>query len=243
MLGISRQPRAWRWHAVGKHPAAADYIHLRGGPPILDAVADWMAQGYAAVQQPGQQHPAWHSWRCWLQGTQRERLICGVLRDSSDRIGRPYPLLIIGEGPLPRWEQQWPLLPVRLTPVWARIEQAAARKYDNLQALAETVAQLEGPPGDGESPPLTASIPADQLTLCQANLDRDRQVMIGLNDAGTSHPDTRAAAWHMALGQCCPDIPRAVFMGGTPQRAYLAVMRQPLGTADFVRLWQVDGKD
>lgn len=244
MLGIGRRPGAWHWHAVGKHPAAADYLELRGGPAILDAVADWMTKGYAALPEPLQRRPAWRSWRCWLQGARKGRLICGVVRDSSDRLGRPYPLLIIGEGPLEGWQRHWPMLAVRLAKTWERIEQTAARQYDRLQGLADGVAQLEGPGGDAP-PPAAAPIPADRLKVCRATLEREGRVIIDIHPSADAFlpTDAQAVAWHTALGGCSAEVPRAVFLGGTPQRSYLAVMIRPLDTSDFVRLWRTDGKD
>jgi len=53
-------------------------------------------------------------------------LVCGVVRDSVDRLGRPYPLLVLGTGSLREWESHWDLLPYACLPVWQRIEYLGA---------------------------------------------------------------------------------------------------------------------
>jgi hypothetical protein len=58
-----------------------------------------------------------------------------------------------------------------------------------------------------------------------------------LNNLGGLDPTQAALHWHRGLKTCCAGIPRAVFLGGTPQYTYLAVIQHPLNTADFIRLW------
>jgi type VI secretion system ImpM family protein len=241
MLGIGNHNRAWCWNAVGKHPAAADYIDLRAGTAILDAVTDWMRKGYDALQRASNPEREPHSWRFWLRGAQKGSLICGVGRDSSDRIGRPYPLFIVGEGSLKQWEQQWPLLPALLAKTWGRMERIAAHPYETLQALTDAVGQLASPLADSAELDAAAPEPpaSDCLDACRSELHHTGRIMIALNDGGDMDPAARAMAWHGLLKRCCPDIPRAVFLGGNPRRAFLAVIQEPLSTADFVRLWSV----
>lgn len=226
---------------MGKHPAAADYISVRNGPSILDAVADWMTKGYESLHASGDPVKGPYSWRFWLRGVKKGSLICGLGRDSSDRIGRPYPLFIIGEGPLRKWEQQWPLLPAWLAATWERMEGVAAHRHDTLQELADAVRRLGSPGAEtvAAEPPVEADIPSDRLDACRTELQRSGRAMIALNDhAGGDDPMTSVLAWHGFLKRCCPDIPRAVFLGGNPERIFLAVIQQPLATADFIRLWR-----
>jgi type VI secretion system protein VasJ len=53
---------------------------------------------------------------------QKRNADCGLGRDSSDSIGCPYPLLIMGEGRLKGWEKRWSQLPVQLNRTWKRME-------------------------------------------------------------------------------------------------------------------------
>jgi type VI secretion system ImpM family protein len=241
MLGIGNHNRAWCWNAVGKHPAAADYINVGAGAPVLDAVADWMTKGYEALQRENRPTREPHSWRFWLRGTRKDHLICGLGRDSSDRIGRPYPLLIVGEGPLKQWERQWPVLPALLARTWGRIERIAAHQYETLQALIDALTQLPSPAADemicNEGP--SSLMAPERLEACRTELHQTGRITIALNDGQGSDPEARALAWHGLLKACCPDIPRAVFLGGNPRHAFLMVVREPLDTADFVRLWSM----
>ena len=90
MLGSIIQNRKWNWAAVGKHPSAKDYIRIGGGSALLDAVAQWSANGYHELSPGKTQQPVYRSWRFWLKGIKKGSIICGLGRDSSDSIGRPF---------------------------------------------------------------------------------------------------------------------------------------------------------
>ncbi len=243
MLGLNRQNNVWRWNAVGKHPAAADYINVMGGTPLMEAMSEWMTMGYDALGKNDKGTIRSVSWRFWLRGEKKGRLICGLGRDSSDRIGRPFPLLVFGEGPLKGWEKHWTMLPRQLAPTWERIERTAARRFADLKELTRALQEL--------SPPSQADIdsgqacgvgvqPGDQDLPGEYKevLLRTGRVLIPLKTAG-SDPAVNAVFWHSQLRIYCRDVPRAVFLGGTPQHNYLMVIQQPLATSDFIMLWGV----
>ncbi len=241
MLGINARQAAWQWQAVGKHPAAADYIQLLEGTPLTKALGDWMRKGYDQWQagRPGAHEPC--SWRFWMRGGQTEHLVCGVVRDSSDRIGRPFPLMVVGQGIVKGWERQWPQLPLILDKTWSRLERLAVHGYEDLKALEEELRQLAAPSerdagsDGGAQPPL----PGEPLRACQADLQRTGRALIALGVQPGLDPQQNALHWHAGLQSCCPVIPRAVFMGGNPGRAYLSAILRPLTAADFVALWSV----
>lgn len=242
MLGSIIHNRTWRWTAVGKHPAATDYIQLEGGSSLLNAVSDWMAKGYEEINRGGNARQGHYSWRFWLRGVQKGGLICGLACDSSDRIGRPFPLLIMGEGMLKGWEKTWDALPMRLAKTWGRMEFIASHRYDDAQGLAAELRTLtvgEVPPAD--NPPAASlpnqALPVDDLAACAEQLRQAGRAIVGLNNLGGLDPGQAAIQWHQGLKSYCSDIPRAVFLGGTPHYAYLAVLQHPLNTADFVKLW------
>lgn len=245
MLGLGKQNKVWRWNAVGKHPAAADYINLLGGSPLMEAFSDWVTKGYSDWQQRrvDTAHNGLVSWRFWLRGAKKGRLICGVGRDSSDRIGRPFPLLILGEGPLKGWEKEWIRLPSHLAATWERIERIAASRYDDLKELSGMLEGLAAPQLlSSEKPP---DPPDKNLLGIEEELDQYRETLVRTGrvtiplNAASADPCMAAAGWHARLQAYCNEPPRAVFLGGTPQRNYLAMIQQPLATADFVNLWNV----
>lgn len=241
MLGLTGRNRPWRWKAVGKHPAAADYINIQGGTPLMEAVAEWVTKGYNDLQSSADPAAGYHSWRFWLHGTQKGSLICGVVRDSSDRIGRPFPILIVGEGQLKGWEKKWTLLPTMLAKTWTRMERIAASRYEELQALAYDLQQLIPPRLEEALEPgaLDEGTRSAHLGTCQAELQQTGRSMIPLNNGADADVDMLAARWHAYLTVCCTEIPRAVFLGGSARTSYLTVIRQPLSTGDFIRMWRV----
>jgi type VI secretion system ImpM family protein len=244
VLGSLIQSRVWRWAAVGKHPAAADYIQLEGGTPVLNAMADWMTKGYDHIVRSGGNAKGNYAWRFWLRGVKRGNLIAGVVRDSSDRIGRPFPLLILGEGLFKDWEQQWGVLPIALSKLWQRAEYIGVHPYVDLNALSAEIGSLAAPDTSGLKNAIatpiqeTAMAGADFVTY-RESLQREGKALIDLNTTETGGPDQASMKWHARLKRQLTEPPRAVFMGGSPQRTCLAVLQQPLSLADFAMLWSV----
>ena len=245
MLGSVIKSRSWCWAAVGKHPAAADYIRLGDSSSLLDALADWVAKGYDELLRSNNRPQGAHSWRFWLRGVKKGALICGLGKDSSDRIGRPYPLMIMGEGTLKGWEKNWLLLPIQLNRAWKNMEYIASRRFDDARAMEEEIQTLNAPQAGDEA---SQSSPADELENpavdgqvhgCREQLLTTGFGMISLNSLGEVDSDQTIVRCHGRLNGCCKDIPRGVFIGGTPQHTYISVVEHPLATADFVRLWTV----
>ena len=87
-------PEGWRFAAFGKHPGAKDYIRLGSTTPMLEGIADWVDKGYAGIEGKKKGMADAASWRFWSKGFGPGALVCGVVRDSADRLGRPYPLLV-----------------------------------------------------------------------------------------------------------------------------------------------------
>jgi type VI secretion system ImpM family protein len=243
MLGSLGRSRRWCWAAVGKHPAAMDYIRLGDPSPLLDALADWAAKGYEELLRKAGRPPGPHSWRFWLRSVKKGELIYGLGRDSSDRIGRPFPLLIMGQGPLKGWEKHWDMLAGRLDRTWEHLEYIASHRFDGARSMEEEILALRQrlpaalPPRVTKSPqpaPLDAAASACRQQLLDGGFG-----MIRLNDGTGEDSDLAIVQSHAALARCCRQIPRSVFIGGTVQHTYLAVVEHPLGAADFARLWTV----
>lgn len=241
MLGSLIHNKPWCWTAVGKHPAASDYINLDGGSPLLDALADWMAKGYDEINRGQRPGAGPYSWRFWLRGAKKGVMICGVVRDSSDRIGRPFPLLIMGEGSLKNWEKQWERLPGSLIKTWQRMESMAAQRFEDLNAMTEALRHLNSPDGPEPTDPnetLSGELQAD-VDACKLQLQQDGRAMVALRTPQDVDALYTASQWHLLLKSCFADIPRAVFWGGTPAQTYMAIFANALNTHDFVKLWTV----
>jgi hypothetical protein len=236
MLGSLIQPRDFVWTAVGKHPVAMDYIRLAAGSGLPEAVGDWMTKGYDQINRRPTPVPGAHSFRFWMRGAKKGSLLIGLGRDSSDRIGRPYPFFIMGEGALKGWEHSWEQLPMRLDQTWRRMEAIAAGRYDDVCALTTALNQLCGPEEAQDRGP------SEQERVVVPHAYREELERTGrtLIELGAIQPDDPVQALNLRLAvvkEWVREPPLAVFLGGTPQRSYLTVVGTPLNTDDFVRLW------
>jgi hypothetical protein len=54
---------------------------------------------------------------------------------------------------------------------------------------------------------------------------------------------TMAWFWLCLLKSRIDIVPNAVFLGGIPEKAYLAIYNRSLNSGDFVRLWSVSDAD
>jgi type VI secretion system ImpM family protein len=237
MLGSLIHMRAFSWTAVGKHPVAMDYIHLATASVLSQAVGDWMTKGYDQLNRRPQAVQGSHSFRFWIRGAHKGDLLIGLGRDSSDRIGRPYPLLIMGEGGLKGWERLWDQLPLRLDQTWRRMEAIASGRYDDIHSLTAALDRLNGP-DEAQHPVAT---PASERELvphaCRDEMEGTGRTLIDLGPFQTDDPAASVSRRLAIIKDWLREPPLAVFLGGTPRRSYLAVIVSPLGTDDFVRLW------
>ncbi len=237
MLAALRKSSAWNWAAIGKHPVAKDYIRIGTPSPLIEALGEWVANGYRQLNPAKEPPRSFYSWRFWLRGIKKGEIICGLGRDSSDRIGRPYPLLIAGQGLLKGWEKKWIELPRMLGRSWQSMEYIAARRFDELDALESALAGLEAPekqiPAAAET---EMKMPAGMAAFHQ-ELDREGIAMVRLNHEMQDDSEAAVRQYHLQLEGCCRQIPRGVFVGGTPQQTGLVAVQHPLGKADFLKLW------
>ena len=251
MLGLTVSQNSWHWAACGKQPAARDYFRVGPAEPLVNAFSDWVEKGYQLVGSKGRLSTEFCSWRFWARGARRETLVCGVARDSSDSLGRPYPLLIMGTGPLQGWEDQWDLLPFACEKTWSQMEYLSAKKFADLRELEDQVRTVEPPYpnwpefmserrdlGHGSSPLNRAS--SSNPTVLEkriADLSKKPLFFVPLDDGPLDDPFTLAALCHLSLRGSVASPPNVVFLGGTPHETYLAVFKRPLMPDDFVWLW------
>jgi type VI secretion system protein VasJ len=253
VLGSVITPEGWKFAAFGKHPWAKDYIRLGSSTPLLEGIADWVDQGYAGVEGKKKGMADATSWRFWSKGSGPGALVCGVVRDSVDRLGRPYPLLVLGTGSLGDWEGHWDLLPYACLPVWQRIEYLGAQRYEEIGRLESAIRGLHPPVAEwadysgrrdrevsapavraGDAGPGVAS---DQAVDDPPPVDGAR--FIRLDGGYGRDPFPAAVGWQSRLRRDDAEAPNAVFFGGTISRAYLGVFRKRLSTPDFARIWNV----
>ena len=225
----------WQWIACGKHPAARDYIRLGNQFPLGSSIYSWVEQGYSQLRHgKSDQQPI--KWRFWMNGSAREKLACGILMESADAIGRPYPLLMMGSGNLPGWEAVWEHLPIACEPVWRDAESLAFNEPNTLSKMLTGLDRMASPTeillDDDTLPPV----------LPLRTLNGDLTSEFGLFSLETQNWSSVATAAAMRLSlmlkEASPAPPVAVFIGGN-ETAYMAVMRRPLKFSDFSVLWDL----
>ena len=252
MLGPVGFGQHWHWAAFGKHPVAKDYFKMGSDVPLLKAFSGWVEQGYQLLGAKRRHSLDLHAWRFWAKGPKKDRLVCGVGRDSSDSIGRPYPLLIMGTGPLEGWEDHWDLLPFACEKTWSQIEYLATRRFADFKQLEDEVRTIKPPYACWSEFEYQRGRP-EELTACSnhrapslgprdvenkvANLSEKTELFIPLECGPSLDPFALAGLWHSFLKVRAAGIPNAVFMGGVLEKAYLAVFRRPLIPTDFLQLW------
>lgn len=242
--------KKWQWVICGKHPGLKDYFQLGPNLPMVAALADWIEKGYRGVAGAKTSPSSLLSWRFWAGGPDRETLLCGILRDSGDSAGRPYPLLVVGSGSLPDWGSRWDLVPHACEQSWSQMESLSARIFRNLKQLEDELLRVREPqplwtefarfaaagPSSGQAPDTSSS---DHIEDQAMRLARDSEILVALDEPPSLDPFTIIHRWHASLKKHHREPPKAVFMGGNASAGRLAFFRRPLTTQDFARLWSV----
>ncbi len=247
MLGSIGSAGHWYWAACGKHPAAKDYFWLGPDAPLVKAFSGWMDEGYRMLGSRRNHAGPPHAWRFWAKGSKKDDLVCGLGRDSSDGIGRPYPVLVMGAGPLKGWEDNWDLLPFACEKTWSQMEYLVTRAFADLKQLEDAVRGIRPPDGSwsdfrsrvGSERERASAKDSGEVACGIESLSQGRECIVPLDRDASLDPFTLAGIWHSQLKARAGSVPNAVFLGGVSEGSYLAVFRRPLAPGDFIRLWSV----
>ena len=258
MLGSLNTKKKWEWCATGKHPAGRDYFKTDGRHSLLNAFTEWMEKGYQQLKTRPDFGRTLYSWRFWSKGALPDTLVCGIIRDSSDGLGRPYPLLIMGTGPLLKWQSYPELLPFALEKTWKQMESVGVGRYADIQSLKEEIYRLAPPEADwkslnrhlAEAERLNADVSVQhpdeaikRLLLIGEPVSKSDPLFIEIKNAITENSSDMAGRYGLQLKKQAVDLPSAFVMGGIPQKSYLAFFFRPLGVRDFIRLWSAGSDD
>lgn len=233
---------SWQWAANGKHHTVKDYFRIGSNSPLLAAFSRWMDSGYQHyIAGAKNQITEFHSWRFWAKSPDKDRLICGVIKDSADLIRRPYPFLVIGHGKLSKWEKNWELLPHACEPLWLKAEQIHSRQFDSLKLMADFLNELKPPEPNWSAwkKDLPALNPSRVQNHKMDDLKSRASLLLDLNEALSGEDDLflKAAQWHDIIKTQLGTIPNAVFIGGVASNPLMAVYFRPLAQEDFKSLW------
>lgn len=250
MLGAVKPIGPWEWAAFGKHPASSDFISLGSDAPIFSAFSNWLSSGHRILDSKKGECSRLYSWRFWAKGVRKNHVLCGLFRASSDRIGRGYPLMILGSGEIKAWEKEWDLLPILFEGLWRRMEYISSRSYPSFDAFREDLLQLGKPPSSRQEIQSRQDRLRDheQWQDAVGKLEKQADAVMRadqsyfLLDAGFfDDPFVRIGFWHYLLCRQKRRTPNAVFIGSVTDRPYLAVLNRPIVNEDYVRLCSIDG--
>lgn len=251
-MGLLDHTQYWQWNACGKHPMVLDYFSIGKSDPIMKAFSDWVGKGYQNTALKKTPANSLCSWRFWAKVPRKDTLVCGLLKDSSDHAGRPYPLLIMGAGPLKVWERHWDLLPFACERAWSQIENLSTKIFQDLKTFELEVFKMKSPQGQWsefeaerkylwESGPISfesdQTHPLKRLEEIASRESERHVIMVRLNNDGFYDQFTLISLWHYYLKKHISVIPNVLFMGGTPEKASMIVLKRPLQPDDFSRLW------
>jgi type VI secretion system protein VasJ len=249
VLEPMRTKNTWIWQASGKHPIAADFIRLGTRDPLLQAFDDWVDAGFKAWVVSPEKGPANHSWRFWARGPGKNVLICGISRDSSDRVGRIYPLSLMGAGHLLGWEYHWDLLPHTLENTWRQLEHLSTKRVLATSHLEEGLGTISIPSSNWNEIRIQHGLSNDRLAeLTHAmeslnplmgRLSLEAEGMIALINGSHEAQQDQVALSHRLFKDRLKTAPNTVFIGGVPEKTCLALFMRPLRVEDFTRLWSV----
>lgn len=196
----------------------------------MEALRTWVEKGFERLARiPVHKGCGRCSWRLMARTAREKEALCGLLKDSADAVGRRYPLLVAGCGPLADWDTHWPAYPLALGDMWERLEFVCGRRYTRLAELGEAVKSLPAP--CLKHPPAHGSLPGGK------RLDRCGP---GVWEVDLSLEEDVAAILTAALEAARLEDglrPHAVFVGGTQERCRAVVFERALATADFEVLW------
>ena len=253
MLGSLISGGKWRWGAYGKHPIAADYIRLGDFTPLMNGFSDWVANGFKALSLGKNSGHQPCSWRFWAKGPQKGEIICGLVRDSCDSIGRPYPLLILGSGPLKNWEERWDLLPFACEKSWDQTEYISSQMFSDFKRLDTEFRNMKSPQPEWDE----CRTRRDELMEFSESMERDPTgYLLHLKNAvheASGKPEgffsldpamfrdqlTAVNYLYHLLIERNNNAPNAMFLGGTLDMAFMSYYRRPLASDDFMALWTV----
>jgi type VI secretion system ImpM family protein len=254
VFGLIKEKQAWRFAAFGKHPSAGDYISLGAPTPLLKGFSSWMEKGYGQIP-PELRSQQGLDWQFWARGP-NAKLICGLLTSSRDKHGRPYPLMIAGEGRVPESVKDWDLIPLACAVTWRHLARLHDEHLDTIKALKRRVARIKGP----ESPwagfreqrdavknmEISPTLPGTHSDFMNKmnNVDglaRKKRFFLGLDVGDPNDCLVPVTKFLILLKNRSKIGPGTAFLGGNGRRKRLYLLNDSLDMDDFMVLW--NGQD
>jgi type VI secretion system protein VasJ len=252
MLGLGKRKKSlknWQWDIAGKHPAAKDFFALGERSLMAEAFTAWIRRGAESVVSNSKELLVRScSWRFWAKTPQTGILSCGVIRNSCDYVGRPFPLLVMGTGKLENWEENWELLPFACERVWCQMEQLASKKYESFESFQEDMNTLRPSHGSWNELNLEridlveSNASVADLALRLGVLEEEQAMFVPFQDVAQYDFFATISDVHSQLKMKVNTVPNSFFMGGLIEYPGLAIFKRPLSKQDFERLWMPENQ-
>jgi hypothetical protein len=204
-------------------------------------IAQWVGAGYREVC--GESPPNGHRfWRFWLRGQQKDYFTCGLLRDSCDGIGRPYPFTVMGTGPVAGWEQHSSLLAASCEVSWRSMEQLAAQAFKDVASLERSLASLKPPRNDWDTLqqeilPTTGGVVSLAGLPTEAGIDDQGRIVCPISEMNSL--ESQLANFVTKNIDESPDFNPAIFIGGLLEFPLLVIYTRSLKKEDCKLLWSI----
>lgn len=139
-MGLKKE---WKWALFGKSPMAADFLKLGTPSPLMLSFSNWIEKGFESLS-PADRKAEDFIWKFWAKGPNKE-LVCGLFKPSRDRLGRHYPLLLIGSGNHAVLNKHWGLIPGALNNTWKYMESLAQTTTPGVFELQQALKTIPPP--------------------------------------------------------------------------------------------------
>ena len=247
MPGRVRTDGSWSFSICGKHPAVADYVALGDHTPWFSAMSKVVASAYSSILARGHPPDALAPWDFWIALEHKDGLACGRVVPSRDRLNRPFPLLIMGQGSLQGWAGFWERLPLAMESTWDGMVGLASFQGHSLDMLSNGLSVLPEPDG-GWMVRRDATIESDRDEAgpgrchCSDGVVR-LEIESEINGCAEWGRVVEEAAKLLKQNTRTQSPPRAVFIQRGPARTSMRLFFRPVSSPDFVDMWRSSGQD
>jgi len=240
MLGIGKEKSLPRISAYGKHPAFDDYFSVNMGSQLATALSSWVERG-AELGKGRSENTMPRSFRFWMRGIKKDEVVLGIVRDSSDSLGRYYPLLILTSAQMKNRDRLWHRIFSAFSFIFREFENKIAARYDTFKDFEITLSQhifLQPDLKRREATGLSAWINGwfekekhrASMTLPIATLTKTY--------AGQASEERKPRFFKRKT-----ELPSAVFLGGLTDHPWVAFFNRPLQAQDFFHLFQMPNRN
>lgn len=232
----------WEWFAWGKHPGMEDFVWAGTPTPLFKRFTKWVDNGFARFNADSVRRTQHCSWRFWTKGA-GDRVVCGLVRNSSDLRGRSFPLLSMGSGELEEWANNCSMLPFAFESIWKNFEYVSSARFETIRRLNDSLQLMQQPLPEWRKyqQRIYQSANLSSAAKCQETLEgRNRLILIDCELPENLPYDWQFCQHVMSKGG--DQTPVAVFIGEINGHVAVATMNHTLTPSDFVWLWALDTK-